>query len=132
MGLSVSCIYESVHSTSKVLFNKQSEIIEVEPLRHQQSTLPRNNGEAHSHLTSAEVCQKHEPSDKNMDGTQDASHIGQLGCASRICGESGSFQRNKHSAALFYNPNQDVRMTMRCDFECLLDDDVLKHINIQI
>ena len=37
---------------------------------------------------------KHEPSDKNMDGTQDASHIGQLGCANRICGESGNLQRN--------------------------------------
>ena len=70
--------------------------------------------------------------DKNMCGTQDASHIGQLGCANRICGESGSFQRNKHSAALFYNPNQDVRMTMQGDFECLLDDDGLKHINTQI
>ena len=66
-------------------------------------------------LTSAEDCQKHDPSDKNMCGTQDASHIGQLGCANRICGESGSFQRNKHSAALFHNPNQDVRMTMQGD-----------------
>ena len=94
-------------------------VIEVETLRHQQSILPRNNGETHLHLTSEEDCQKHDPSDKNMCGTQDASHIGQLGCANRICGESGSFQRNKHSAALFYNPNQDVRMTMQGDCECL-------------
>ena len=30
------------------------------------------------------------------------------------------------------NPNQGMRMTMRCDFEYLLDDDGLKHINTQI
>ena len=67
-----------------------------------------------------------------MCGTQDASHIGQLGCANRICGESGSFQRNKHSATLFKSPNQDVRMTMQGDCECLLDDDGLKHITTQM
>ena len=39
---------------------------------------------------------------------------------------------NKHSAALFDNPNQDVRMAMQGHFECLLDDDGLKHINTQI
>ena len=66
-------------------------------------------------------CQKHDPSDKNMCGTQDASHIGQLGCANRICGESGSFPRNKHSAAVFHNPNQDVRTKMHGDtFEYLM------------
>ena len=75
---------------------KQREIIEVETLRHQQRILPRNNGETHLHP--AEDCQKHEPSDENMGGTQDASHIGQLGCANRICGESGSLQKNTHTA----------------------------------
>ena len=54
---------------------------------------------------------------------------GQLGCANRICGESGSFRRCKYSEALFHNPNQDVRMAMQGDnFECLLDEDGLKHI----
>ena len=52
--------------------------------------------------------------------------------SSCICGESGRLQRNKHSVALFYNPNQDVSMTMQGDFECLLDDDGLKHINTPI
>ena len=45
------------------------------------------------------------------------------------CGEPGNFQGNAHSAALFYNPNQDVRMTMQGDFERLLDDDGPQHIN---
>ena len=67
-----------------------------------------------------------------MGGTQDASHIGQLGCANRICGELGSLQRNKHSDALFHNPNQGVRMAMQGDSECLLDDDGVNHIDIQI
>ena len=90
---------------------KPREIIEVETLRHQQSKLPKNNGETRFHLTSAEDCQKHEPSHKNIGGTQDASHIGQLGCANRIRGESGSFQSNKHSTALFYKPNQGMKKT---------------------
>ena len=58
-----------------------------------------------------------------MAGTQDASHIGQLGCVNRICGESGSLQRNKHIASLFYKPDQGVRMTMQEDLEYLLEDD---------
>ena len=67
---------------------------------------------------------------KSMNGTQDTSHIWQLGCANRICGESGSFRRGNHSAALFHNPNQDARVAMRGDnFECLSDDDGLKHID---
>ena len=40
--------------------------------------------------------------------------------------------RGKHNAALFYKTNQDVRMAMQGDFECLLDDDGLQHIDIQI
>ena len=67
-------------------FVKQRKFIQVGTLRHQQSILSKNDGETHLHLTSAEDCQKHDPSDKNMCGTQDASHIGQLGCANRICG----------------------------------------------
>ena len=68
-----------------------------------------------------------------MDGTQDSSHIGQLGCEHRICGESGILQRNKHGGALFCNPNQGVRMAMYGDnFWCLLDDDGLKNIDTLI
>ena len=39
--------------------------------------------------------------------------------------------RGKHNAALFHNPNQDVRMAMQGDFQCLLDNDGFKHIDIQ-
>ena len=47
-----------------------------------------------------------------------------------ICGESGSFRRRKHSAALFQNPNQDVRITVHGDdFLCLSDDGGLAHID---
>ena len=47
-----------------------------------------------------------------------------------ICGEIGGFRRGKHSAALFNNPNEDVRMAVHGDdFVCLSDDDGLKHIN---
>ena len=92
----------------------------VETLRHQQSIIPRNNGETHLHMTSAEDRRKHDPSVKSMYGIQDASHIWQLGCAIRICGESGNVRRSKHSAALFHNPNQDVRKAMHGDnFELL-------------
>ena len=36
----------------------------------------------------------------------------------------------QHSAALFHNPNQDVRMAVHGDdFVCLSDDDGLKHID---
>ena len=74
-----------------------------------------------------------------MCGTQDASHIGQLGCANCIGGMNVFLRKtnapslvNKKSGAYLYNPNQDVRMTMQGDFECLLDDDGFKHIDIQI
>ena len=63
-------------------------------------------------------------------GTQDASHIGQLEYVNLICGELGGVLRGKHSAALFHNPNQDVRMAVRGDdIVCLSDDDGLKHID---
>ena len=67
---------------------------------------------------------------KSMYGTQDASHIWQLDYVNLICGELGGFRRGKHSAALFHNPNQDVRMAVHGDdFVCLSDDDGLKHID---
>ena len=47
-----------------------------------------------------------------------------------ICGEWRGFRRGKHSAALFHNPNQVVRMAVRGDDSvCLSDDDGLKHID---
>ena len=47
-----------------------------------------------------------------------------------ICGESGGFRRGQHRAALFHNPNQDVRMAVPGDdLVCLSDDDGLKHID---
>ena len=62
---------------------------------------------------------------KSMYGTQDASHIWQLDYVNLICGELGGIRRGKHSAALFHNPNQDVRMAVHGDdFVCLLDDDL--------
>ena len=65
---------------------------------------------------------------KSMNGTQDASHIWQLDCVNLFCGELGGFRRGKHCAALFHNPNQDVRMAVHGDdFVCLSDDDGLKH-----
>ena len=65
-----------------------------------------------------------------MHGTQDASHIWQLDYVNLICGELGGFRRGKHSAALFHNPIQDVRMAVHGDdFVCLSDDDGFKHID---
>ena len=47
-----------------------------------------------------------------------------------ICGELRGFRRGKHSAALFHNPNQDVRMAVHSDdFVCLSDDGGLRHID---
>ena len=74
----------------------------------------------------AEVCQKC-GEDKvgrlvqRMSGIQDASHIWQLDYVDLMCGELGGFQRGKHSAALF--------QCMATIFECLSDDDGLKHID---
>ena len=66
---------------------------------------------------------------KSMYGTHDASHIWQLH-VNLICGEIGGFRRGKHSAALFHNPNHDVRMAVHGDdFVCLSDDDGLEHID---
>ena len=67
---------------------------------------------------------------KSTYGTQDASHIWQLDYVSLICVELGGFRRGKHSAALFHNPNQDVRMAVHGgDSVCLSDDDGVKHID---
>ena len=67
---------------------------------------------------------------KSMHGTRDASHIWQLDYVNLICGELGGFRRGKHSAVLFHNLNQYLRMAV-CgyDFVCLSDDDGLKHID---
>ena len=66
---------------------------------------------------------------KSMYGTQDASHLWQLDYVNLNCGELG-FRRGKHSATLFYNPNQDVRMAVHGDDSvCLSDDDGLEHID---
>ena len=65
-----------------------------------------------------------------MYGTQDASHIWQLDYVLLNCGELGGFRRGKHSAALFHNPNQDVRMAVHGDdIVCLSDNNGLKHID---
>ena len=67
---------------------------------------------------------------KSMYGTQEASHIWQFDYVNLMCGELGGFPRGKHSAALFHNPNQDVRMAVHGDdFVCLSGDDGLKHID---
>ena len=67
---------------------------------------------------------------KSMYGAQDASHIWQLDYMGLFCGELGGFRSGKYSAALFHNPNQDVRVAVHGDdFVCLSDDDGLKHID---
>ena len=43
-----------------------------------------------------------------------------------------ALKETQHSAALFYIPNQGVRMTMQGDFEYLLEENGLNHINTQI
>ena len=62
-----------------------------------------------------------------MYGTRDASHIWQLYYVNLILGELGGFRRVRRgtdSAALFHNPNQDVRMAVHGDnFVCLSDED---------
>ena len=67
---------------------------------------------------------------KSMYGTQDAFHIWQLDNVNLICGELGGFRTCKHSAALFHNSNEVVRMAVHGDdCVCLSDDDGLKHID---
>ena len=67
---------------------------------------------------------------KSMYGTQDASYIWHLDHVNLTCEELGGFGRGKHSAALFHNPNEDVRMAVHGDdFVCLSDGDGLKHFD---
>ena len=62
-----------------------------------------------------------------MYGTQDASHFWQLSNVTLVGGVLGGFPRGEHSAALFHNPNEDVKMAVHGDgFVCLSDDNVLK------
>ena len=61
-------------------------------------------------------------------GTQGASHIWKFDYVNLICEELGGFRRGNHSAALFHNPNEDVRMAVHGDdFVCLSDDDGQTH-----
>ena len=65
-----------------------------------------------------------------MYGTRDASHTWQRDYVNLIYAESGGFRRGKHSAALFFNPKDDVRMAVHGnDFVFLSDDEGLKHID---
>ena len=61
---------------------------------------------------------------------KNAYHIWQRDYVTLISGELGGFRRGKHNAALFHDPNQDVRMAVHDDdFACLSDEDALKHIH---
>ena len=102
-----------------VSVSNKRETIEVETLRHQQSTFPRNSPETHLHQTFRRR------SVKSMCGTQDASHIWQLDYVNLICWELGGSRRGKHSAALFHNPNLGVRVAVHGDdfvcFQTMMD-----------
>ena len=65
---------------------------------------------------------------KSMYGTNDAAHIWQLDHVNLICGALGGFRRGKHSAALFHNPNQEVRTAAHGDDCVCLSHNGLKHI----
>ena len=67
---------------------------------------------------------------KSMYGTQDPSHIRQVDYGTLIIGVLAGFRRGKHSAVLFHNSNEDVKMVVfGDDFVCLSNDDGLKHID---
>ena len=67
---------------------------------------------------------------KSKKRTQDTFNIWQRDHVNLICGELGGFTRGKHSAALFHNPNENVRKAVHGeDFVCLSDDDGLEHID---
>ena len=57
---------------------------------------------------------------KSMYGTQNASHIWQLDHVNLICEKFGGSRRDTRSAALFHNPNQDVRMAVHGDDFCVI------------
>ena len=131
---------ESVDSTSKVLVSimmsvsssNKGKSFEVETLRHQQSILSRNNGETHSRPTSAEDRQK-----CYEDKVGRWIEIWNSRCfpllAAWLC-ESDLWRVRRLSK------RQTQRRIVpqsksRCEngngdnFECLLDDDGLKHID---
>ena len=115
---------------------EQRETIEVETPRHQQSaTCKEQTRDAFTSDFPQRVVRSMAKTKvgrhvKSMYGTQDASHIWQLDYVNLICGEAGGLRRGKHSAALFHNPNQDVRTAVHGDdFVCLSGDDGLKHID---
>ena len=96
--------------------------IEIETLRHQQSILPRNNGETHLHLSSAEVSL-----------SESTNHLTRTWVELKMLHTTGSWVvrtasvENQEASGetntaphCFYNPNQDVRMTMQGDFECFV------------
>ena len=119
-----------------VSLSERMETMRVETLRHQQSTTSKEQPrDSFTSKYPAEDRQKYGKDKvdrliKSMYGTQDASHIWQFDDVNLICGELGGFRRGKHSAALFHNPNQGMRMAMHGDdFVCLSDDDRLKHID---
>ena len=69
---------------------------------------------------------------KSMYGTQDVSHIWPLDYVTLICGVLGVFRRDKHSAALFHNPNEDVRIAVHGDdlvFVCQTKTDSIMSTN---
>ena len=77
------------HDVGEVV--KQKEIIEVETLRHQQSILPRNNGETHLHPTLAEdrqTCYEAKVGGwvESMYGSQDV-HIHSLVARTFFCAQ---------------------------------------------
>ena len=79
--------------------------------------IPSDSSTANSLTTSAE----HTSKEQQRTSFTHAFHIWQVGYANRIFGESGSFRRSRHSAALFHNPNQDVGTAMHGDnFEHLI------------
>ena len=85
-----SFIDESVDSTSKVFCL-------CETLRHQQSILPRSDGDTHLHLVFAEDRQKNDPSVKSMCGTRDASHIWLLGINVFVSSKDECFRCGKQT-----------------------------------
>ena len=72
---------------------EQRKTIEVQTLRQQPSTFPRNT----------------------------ASHIWQLDCVTLISGALGGVRRGKHSTTLFHNSNEGVRMAGLNHIDTLLN-----------
>ena len=94
---------ESVDSTSKVLISIM------------MSASLSKEGESFGNWNTTTSAEHTSNEQWRISFAPDFFHIRQLGCANRICGESGSFRRDQHSASLSHNPNQDVRTTMHRD-----------------